>query len=158
MMEATRNKASVLFSTAASHLDYLLRTYDQKNLVIFCDRQGGREHYGKLLRMMFDEWALEVIEENEGRCQYHLKRSGHITRILFREKAESQCMSVAVASMISKYLREALMRRFNAWWQTMLPGVEPTAGYYNDGLRFVRDIQAKRVELGVSDGELIRAR
>ena len=49
-------------------------------------------------------------------------------------------MAVAYASMISKYLRETLMRRFNAFWKTHLPDVEPTAGYYNDGLRFLKDI------------------
>jgi ribonuclease HII len=78
--------------------------------------------------------------------------------VLFREKAEEQCMAVAVASMLSKYMREALMRRFNAWWQGVLPGVQPTAGYYGDGTRFLRDIEAKRVELGITDEELIRMR
>ena len=37
--------------------------------------------------------------------------------------------------MLSKYLRETLMTRFNAYWQTHLPDVMPTAGYYGDGTR-----------------------
>jgi hypothetical protein len=67
-------------------------------------------------------------------------------------------MPVAIASMLSKYVREALMRRFNGYWQTLLPQLVPTAGYYNDGLRFLNDIAAKRAELGIVDGDLIRCR
>jgi len=158
MLAATRNKASVLFSTSAIHLDYLLRTYGQHNLVIFCDRQGGREHYGYLLRQMFEDWALTIVQEADGCCEYHLKQSGHTVRLLFREKAEEQCMSVALASMISKYLRETLMHRFNGFWLNHLPGLPPTAGYYTDGMRFLRDIDAKRRELGIGDADLIRAK
>jgi hypothetical protein len=158
MMAATRNKASVLFSTGAIHLDYLIRNFGQQGLTIFCDRQGGREHYGSLLRLMFDEWQLEVLEELDGQCDYRLHRGPHAVRIIFREKAEAQCLSTAMASMLSKYLREALMRRFNAFWATHLPEVSPTAGYYQDGARFLRDIEQKRKELGIRDEVLIRSR
>src|SRR5258706_7978994 len=158
MLEQTRNKSSVLFSVAAQHLDYLLKNFGEQKLVIFCDRQGGREHYGSLLRLMFDQWSLEVIRESDGHSEYHLHQCGHKVRIIFKEQAEKQCMSVAVASMISKYLREALMGRFNAWWKTVLPEVEPTAGYHTDGVRFLKDIEAKRVELGIKDMDLVRLR
>ncbi len=158
MLEQTRNKSAVLFSVAAQHLDYLLKNFGEQKLVIFCDRQGGREHYGHLLRLMFDQWSLEVIRESDGHSEYRLHRCGHVVKIIFREKAETQCLSVAVASMISKYTREALMRRFNAWWKTVLPQVEPTAGYHTDGIRFLKDIEAKRVELGIGDMELVRSR
>ena len=158
MLEQTRNKSNVLFSVAAQHLDFLLRKFGEQGLVIFCDRQGGREHYGSLLRLMFDQWALEVISEADGHSEYRLHRCGHVVKLIFREKAETQCLSVAVASMISKYTREALMRRFNAWWKTVLPDVEPTAGYHTDGVRFLRDIEAKRLELGIGESELVRMR
>jgi hypothetical protein len=67
-------------------------------------------------------------------------------------------MPVAIASMLSKYIREALMRRFNAFWQRHVPGVTPTAGYYNDGNRFLQDIDTRRRALGIKDDELIRSR
>jgi ribonuclease HII len=79
-------------------------------------------------------------------------------RIVFREKGEEHCMSVAVASMLSKYLREGLMRRFNAFWRQYLPEVAPTAGYYGDGQRFLQDIDATRRQLGIGDEMLVRAR
>jgi hypothetical protein len=158
MMTATRNKASALFSITAVHLDHLLRAYGEQELTIFCDRQGGRWRYGSLLRLMFEEWALEVTEETEPRSEYRLSRNGRSVRLIFCEKAEAQCLPVAAASMLCKYLREALMARFNAYWLHHVPLAEPTAGYYTDGLRFLRDIEPKRRELGIADGELIRCR
>ncbi len=127
-------------------------------MTIFCDRQGGREHYGSLLRLMFDEWSLEVLREQDGQSDYRLHRGGNSVRLTFREKAETQCLAVALASMLSKYLREALMRRFNAFWAGHMPEVTPTAGYYTDGTRFLRDIETKRRQLGIADEELIRSR
>ena len=158
MLAATRNKATTLFSTAAIHLDHLIRAYSGRNLTIFCDRQGGRGHYGSLLRLMFEEWDLEIVGELDGRSEYNLRRRDEVVRIIFCEKAEAQCLSVAVASMVSKYLREALMNRFNAYWLSHLPNVEPTAGYYNDGSRFLRDIEQKRVEMGIADAQLVRCK
>jgi hypothetical protein len=158
MIEQTRNKGSALFSIAARHLDYLLRTHGRRGLVIFCDRQGGREHYGHLLRLMFEDWSLQIVREQDGYAEYHLSQSGHIVRLIFTEKAETQCLSVALASMLSKYLREALMSRFNAYWRRLMPELQPTAGYYTDGSRFLRDIDPKRRELGIADDQLIRIR
>src|SRR5436190_712201 len=48
LFDQTRNKGAALFGLSAIHLDHLLTNYGDKNLVIFCDRQGGREHYGHL--------------------------------------------------------------------------------------------------------------
>jgi hypothetical protein len=158
MFAATRNKASVLFTQAATHIDHLLRTFADRGLVIVCDRQGGREHYGSLLRTMFPEWSLEIEREKDEHSEYRLLRGNDVVRLHFREKAEAQCLPVALASMISKYLREAMMRRFNAFWRAQLPGVAPTAGYYGDGIRFLADIEHKRREMGIADDQLIRAR
>jgi hypothetical protein len=171
MMNQTRNKAGVLFSTSAVHLDYLMRTFGRQHLTIFCDRQGGREHYGQLLRLMFEDWPLEIVLERDGYAEYILHHPSYLAsangdgsrppppvRLIFREKGETHCMSVALASMLSKYLREGLMRRFNAFWRRYLPDVAPTAGYYNDGQRFLEDIDVKRKELGITDELLIRSR
>lgn len=158
MIAATRNKASVLFSVSAIHLDHLLRKFGGSGLVVICDRQGGREHYGGLLRLMFQDWAVEIVSEIEGRAEYRLHRSGQMARIIFAEKAELLSLPVAMASMLSKYLREVLMLRFNRFWRMHLPELEPTAGYYSDGQRFLRDIAAKRVELGIADEQLVRCR
>ena len=144
--------------SAAIHLDHLLREYGERNLVIVCDRQGGREHYGQNLRLMFGDWSLEIVREADGRSDYRLHKRGHVARITFCEKAEAQCLPVALASMVSKYLREGFMGRFNAWWLAKQPGLLSTAGYHSDGMRFLADIAATRKKLGIADDELIRSR
>ncbi len=158
MIDNTRNKSNALFSIAAIHLDHLLKTYGHRDLVIFCDRQGGRGHYAPSFRLMWEDWDLEILEESEGHSEYRLLKNGHVVRVIFCEKAEAQCMPVAIASMLSKYLREALMRRFNAFWQRHMPDLEPTAGYYGDGARFLRDIQPIRKQLSIDDSLLVRCR
>ncbi len=158
MLNATRNKGSTLFSITATHLDDLLRHFADRGLTIICDRQGGRGHYGSLLRLMFEEWSLEIVSEIEARSEYRMERSGQRVRIIFQEKAEQACLPVALASMVSKYLREAMMKRFNAYWRIQLPGVVPTAGYHEDGTRFLGDIEMKRREMGIPDELLIRSR
>jgi hypothetical protein len=94
----------------------------------------------------------------DGAAAYVLERQRQQVHLHFRERAESQCLPVAMASMLSKYLREAMMRRFNAWWRGLLPELAPTAGYYNDGVRFLNDTALKRQELGIADEQLVRAR
>lgn len=158
LVDKTRNKASASFSLVARHIDTLMRRFAGEKLVIVCDRQGGREHYGHLLRLMFEDWSLVIQSESPQRADYLLVQSERQVRILFCEKAESIALPVAAASMLAKYTREALMYRFNRYWQQHRPELTPTAGYYTDGWRFLRDIQDIRAQLGVCDSELIRSR
>ncbi len=158
MLNKTRNKSSTLFSTAAIHIDHLLRNFSDRRLVIVCDRQGGREHYAHLLRLFFDDWNLEVIDEHPKRAEYRLWRADRMAKLVFQEKAEAVSLPTALASMLSKYLREMLMARFNRYWSELVPGLAPTAGYYTDGMRFLEDIRSKRAELGIADDQLIRVR
>ncbi len=158
MVARTRNKASASFNLVARHIDAMLRRFGGQDLVIVCDRQGGREHYGHLLRVMFEDWALEITSESEKRAEYRLVNGPRSARIIFCEKAESIALPVAAGSMLAKYVRESLMHRFNRYWQQHLPTLAPTAGYYTDGWRFLRDIEPVRTRLGVRDGELIRSR
>ena len=63
---------------------------------------------------------------------------------------------IALASIFSKYLRELLMARFNAYWAGHVDDLRPTAGYYQDGQRFLRDIEPAIGRLGVDRSQLVR--
>ena len=154
----TQNKSSVLFSITADHIDSLLREHASEGLVIVCDRHGGRSHYASLLRLMFENWDLTVLNETEKRADYVLRRGSSWARLTFAEKADGSCLATAMASMLAKYLRERLMRRFNAFWRRLAPELKPTAGYWPDGLRFLDDIGPLRRQLRISDERLIRQR
>jgi hypothetical protein len=158
MMNQTRNKSTALFSIVAGHVDRLLREHSEGRMIIVIDRQGARQRHGRLLRLMFEDWSLEVVAENETRSDYLLSRGGRAAWLIFVEKAETLALPTALASMLSKYLREVLMHRFNAYWTRRVPGLAPTAGYYTDGLRFLRDIAPARQEMGIGDDLLVRCR
>jgi hypothetical protein len=158
LLQRTRNKASVLFTVVATHIQTLLEQYSARGLHVTCDRQGGREHYAPLLRLMFEDWSLEVLREEPGCSDYRLTKGSRSARLTFREGAESASMPVALASMVAKYLRELLMDRFNRFWSVQRPGLRPTAGYYTDGQRFLRDTAEIRAKMGIPDDDLIRSR
>ena len=158
LFDVTNNKAAASFTFVAQHIDRVLTAFGDQPLVLYCDRQGGRERYGPLLLQMFPDWSLEVLSEKPSRAEYRLTRDGRTARIIFAEQAEQECIAVALASMLSKYLREATMHRFNAWWRTHEPDLKPTAGYYNDGLRFLDDIRGACATLGIDPDSLARRR
>ncbi len=58
--------------------------------------------------------------------------------------------------MVSKYLREVLMREFNQFWQSHIPGLKPTAGYPGDAARFFNAIHPTAVQLGIAEAALWR--
>src|SRR5690606_14659038 len=159
MTAATRNKSSVLFSLAAEQIDHLLKNHACEGpLHIVCDRHGGRSHYGPLLRLMFEEWELTILEETDSQAHYLLRQGEKVARLSFMEKADGGCLPTAMASMIAKYLRERLMGRFSAFWRQHEPELKPTAGYWSDGLRFLEEIGSLRQRLRIDDERLIRQR
>jgi ribonuclease HII len=77
-------------------------------------------------------------------------------RISFMVDAEESHMPVALASMVSKYTRELLMDRLNAYFIRRIPGLKPTAGYAQDGKRFLEDLNPHLADLGIDPGTLRR--
>jgi ribonuclease HII len=71
-------------------------------------------------------------------------------------KADGQHMSVALASLIAKYLRERLMSQFNRFWTLRVPGLKPTAGYPVDARRFLDEIEPTRARLGIAIDDIWR--
>jgi hypothetical protein len=69
-----------------------------------------------------------------------------------------RALPTALASMVSKYLRELSMHAFNAYWRRHLPDLRPTAGYPGDSRRFKTEIAGVQQELGIEDHLLWRER
>jgi hypothetical protein len=59
--------------------------------------------------------------------------------------------------MTAKYLRELRMARLNAFFAERLPGLAPTAGYVQDGRRFLAEIEPLLASAGVQRDALVRA-
>ena len=67
-------------------------------------------------------------------------------------------LTVALASMLSKYLRELHMLVFNRYWNSYEEKLKPTAGYVLDARRFLADTADLRNRLETDPGLLIRSR
>lgn len=131
---AVRDVITPLVRQTVSHLESLLPVH---KLVIDC--QGGRRYY--------DDWLGAVLPgyqfESPGGSVY---KTGYIT-ISFEIKADQHFIPTAMASMLAKYLREVMMEQFNLYWQKMVPGIKSTAGYPQDGRRFINDLKAAGVNI-----------
>ncbi|MBN1646486.1 MAG: hypothetical protein JW874_00515 [Spirochaetales bacterium] len=132
---ADGNKADTVRRILSLLAEGILPGGDTGNETVF-DCQGGRRYYEDWLDFVFPEKHFSAIQQQE--MTYI---SGNST-ILFRMKADATYLHVAMASMISKYLRELIMEQFNAFWAEGFPGVRATAGYPQDGKRFIRALIA----------------
>lgn len=152
---ALRDSKGAVLSTATLELVRLLAdefSTDHATLVV-CDKHGGRNRYDEVISAEFDDQFVFRLEESRERSRY---RMGTM-EFCFRTKAE-ELMPVALASMISKYLREVLMHQFNAFWLQRVPGLKPTQGYPVDAKRFREEIAESVHSLMVSDAVLWRNR
>ena len=87
-----------------------------------------------------------------------LAANGRTLGIEFSVEGDQRHMPIALASMTAKYVREALMQRFNAYWRTFLPQLAPTAGYYSDAQRFLADIAPVLPQSGLLTSQFVRQR
>jgi ribonuclease HII len=127
--------------------------------LVFCiDKHGGRNYYAAMLQDAVPDGMIVASEESAGRSIYTALGLGRKVRFTFEPRAEAAHFCVAAASMISKYLREALMHDFNRFWRAHVPHLKPTAGYPGDAVRFLRDIEPAIQRLGIDKAAVWRRR
>lgn len=159
LVTATDNKSSTLFDIASRLLVQVwnhIPPGQQGYLVV--DHQGGRVHYLEGLQRVFPGCRFKINDETESLSDYTLADGQRTLHIQFRIQAETHHLPVALASMLSKYLRELFMAMYNRYWATHLPDLAPTAGYYTDGLRFYNQILPVIQRLNVDPSRLYRCR
>jgi len=160
LVATTHNKGAALVSITMTHLHWLYTQFAAQGLVVGVDKQGGRDRYTDLLLRTFPDAQLKVIVESEAGSSYLVHEGPPIRQAIihFREKAESLFLPTALASMLCKYLREMCMASFNVWWGTQVPDLKPTAGYYQDGMRWLADVRPHLARLNVHTANLVRSR
>jgi hypothetical protein len=158
LVAASRNKSVTSLDVTCRHLARMLAAWPGKDLKIVVDRQGGRIRYRETLQRVFPRAELKIGEETEKRSAYVLKNRSRRVEIVFAVKGESASLATAMASMMSKYLRELFMAVFNDFWAGQVGEIAPTAGYYVDGRRFFRQIGPAMEKLGISRERIYRSR
>ncbi len=158
MVNAVDNKAKVLFTAVAELMQSAIGDFAGDDLDIVIDRQGGRSHYQRQLQLMFGESQLRIIHEDQDRSSYEMKTGQRKIRVHFVVGADSKFLPVSLASIVCKYLREVLVENINNYFLSFNPAIKPTAGYWQDGLRFIEDIKTHIPNLSFNANQLIRCR
>jgi ribonuclease HII len=98
------------------------------------------------------------LGESPTRSDYRLHFPDTQMFVRFEVEADGGAPQVGLASMLAKYLREAFMDLFNAHFAKLAPAALPTAGYTEDGRRWLAETRAVREAAGVPDSDLVRLR
>lgn len=125
---------------------------------LVADRAGGRMHYAHDLQRLRPDARVEILREEPAISSYRLHTAAGAVQITFAEKGEDRAFPTALASCFAKYLRELMVEALNRWFQARVPGLQPTAGYYTDGHRFLADLAPHLDPLGVPRQRLVRVR
>jgi ribonuclease HII len=92
------------------------------------------------------------------RSVYTVHGLGREVRLAFQPRADAEHFCVALASMVSKYIRELLMIEFNKFWIDKVDGLKATAGYPGDAARFFEAILPVINQLGIAREAIWRCR
>ena len=163
-IERFRNKAEVNFALAMRHLDRIRLGLGDRHPTVVIDRQGGRTHYREALALNFPDAAMAVLDETEAESAYRLRwpagRSApdRSLTVRFVAGSEDRHLPVALASMTAKLVRELLMARMNRHFQALNPELKPTAGYVEDGRRYLDEIRPLLEGAGIAVERLVRSR
>jgi ribonuclease HII len=120
------------------------------------DKHGGRNTYAAMLQHALADGMVIAREEGRLRSVYTALALDREMHFSFEPRADAEHFCVALASMVSKYVREMLMGEFNRFWGAAVPGVKPTAGYPGDSRRFFRDIRPTARKLDIPKEALWR--
>ena len=166
------NKSDILSRTTLALAASLRTKANAEPALIWCDRHGGRKHYSALVAQHFGATLVQTLAETPARSAYRVPPQAQtdLTEakadlnqaqaanldIEFNVGGESQ-VPVAVASMTAKYIRELAMHAFNAFWSSRSPGLNPTAGYPVDALRWRCEARDAIAQAGVRDKDLWRS-
>lgn len=136
----TRNKAALPMEAVLRLIAWAGARCGPQDLYVRVDRLGGRADYRRALLQAFPDRHVHELAVGPECSRYRLATPTSDWHVEFAVEAEQRHLPVALASMLAKYVRELLMERFNAFWGALRPGVQPTAGYYTDARRFLKDI------------------
>jgi len=150
-------KSSVNFCAVLRHIDAIWKRWPTEHPRVMVDRQGGRTHYLRDLLLAWPEAEIQVLCESVTLSRYRLRRRDSWLTVSFQVEAEKAHLPVALASMTAKYTRELLMIRLNRYFQGLVPELKPTAGYVEDGRRYLAEIESTITRLGLARGELVRS-
>jgi ribonuclease HII len=160
IVDETDSKAAVLARGLIGLLQAVTKGLpeDSEPLYVVCDKHGGRHFYTSLVQSAFPEGWVTAERQDAEESRYRIEGLNRSVLVVFRPRADSGSVSVALASMLCKYLREVCMLLFNRFWATHVPDLKPTAGYPGDAKRYYESIRGAMTTLGLHEDHVWRKR
>ena len=158
-LERSGSKARVHFGAFARLLAWLWAlAADGIETRVGSDKHGGRHYYLDLLYEAFPDAWIDRGSEGAELSRYTLRDRSRRLELRLFPRADAQDGLVALASIVSKMLRERWMTVFNAYWTSRLAGLAPTAGYPGDAARFRAAIEPHCAARGLDPSVWWRAK
>ncbi len=117
------------------------RAADGETTSVTGDKHGGRHYYLEPLSRSFCDAWIDRGNEGPGSSRYTIRDTARRLELNLIPKADRNDGLVALASIISKTVRELWMDGFNRYWCDRVSGLRPTAGYPVDAQRFRQAIE-----------------
>lgn len=123
---------------------------------VVIDRQGGRSSYREHLALAWPEARITVLGETGRISRYRVEAPDGSVTVSFESESEQAHLPVALASMVAKLVRELHMIRLNRFFANRIPELKPTAGYVQDGRRFMQEVEGLVRTLDLDESRLVR--
>ncbi len=149
------NKATLLSYRTLRLVGDLIKGAADDTL-IECDKHGGRSYYRELIFATLTDHPVEIVKETRQQSVYRWNQRNQNCEIRFTARGEGQ-MAVALASMVSKYVREVFMVAWNDYWRSHVPNIKPTKGYPQDARRFLGEIEDVVLQHQLSRNDFVRS-
>lgn len=146
-LDAGKNRF-VLDLNAMERLILELRSIAGDDVTAVCGKVGGFGKYGRAFGPLSGQ-LHSVIEEGQARSAYHFPGVGEIA---FLRDADASDLCVSMASLVGKYVREALMARVVRFYRGELPELPDASGYHDPvTTRFMEGTRLLRKSRDVPD-------
>jgi len=151
VLSATGSKAVVHYRAFAGLIEHIWgQTTETVSASVQGDKHGGRHYYWDALVETFSDAWVDRGPEGAELSRYTIRDRSRRLDLSLRPRADAGDGLVALASLVSKAIRERWMDAFNAHWTARIPGLKPTAGYPSDAWRFRLAIEPECQERGLS--------
>ncbi len=134
---------------------------------IYCDKIGATRKYTAKIQKLslfknsfWNNSKIKVISENRASSHYRIEMQNETEiELIFSTNSDQANFSVALASVIGKYIRELYMRQFNNYFQKLDPNLPITSGYPNKNTyQFIKESEKIRKRLKIPTEAIIRTK
>ena len=101
---------------------------------------------------------LLVLKTEGNISSYELSCPKGAMRLHFVTGADGKYLPVSLASMTSKLIRELLVDSLNVYFSRLCGTIKPTAGYWQDGQRYIAELSSLLPASAVPRNLLVRVR